>query len=349
MEPLVEVFQHKGNSECLSGLSGIVGSDEACDFEEARTPPFDDCGDGTGQLGATGLGCVSRNDYARYALLGGLQEEERLGVNPLRLGFIGSTDTHNGTPGFTEEWSFQGHQGRTDADPAVLLGGGDFAATGLKATPGGLAAVWAEENQRGSLFAALRRRETYATSGTRISLRVFGGWDFPDDLCSNPDMVRLGYEHGVPMGGVLPTAAPGAAPSFAISALRDAGTAQHPGTPLQRLEIIKGWVDRGIKHQRVYAVSGDFNSTADVDLDTCTPRGSGSDSLCGVWRDPDFDPAQRAFYVARVVENPSCRWNTWLCNRLAAAERPPACSDPATRKSIQERAWSSPIWYAPAD
>ena len=138
MEPLMEIYQHKGDSECMNGLSGVVGAtDEQCDFEKRRSAPVNDCGDGTGTLGAVGLGCVSRLDYARGTLLAGLQERERIGVNPYPLGFIGSTDTHNGTPGNTNERTFGGHQGSADANPTVLL------SANTKLSPGGLAGVWA--------------------------------------------------------------------------------------------------------------------------------------------------------------------------------------------------------------
>src|SRR5262249_10597938 len=151
-----------------------------------------------------------------------------------------STDTHNGTPGFTNERTFVGHQGSTDAAPAVLL------SDNLTLSPGGLAAVWAEENSRESLFDALRRKETFATSGPRIAVRLFGGWSLPTNLCGDAALVRIGYAQGVPMGGVLPPRpAAGTAPAFLISALRDPGTAEQPGTQLQRLQVIKGWIANG--------------------------------------------------------------------------------------------------------
>jgi Protein of unknown function (DUF3604) len=349
MEPLVEVYQHKGNSECMNGLSGIMGAaDEQCEFEKRRQGKIVDCGDGTGQQGAVSQGCVSRLDFVRGALLAGLQEQERLGVNPYRLGLIGSTDTHNGTPGFTDEWSWGGHQGNADGTPETLLGGATAATGGAVYSPGALAAVWAEENSRSSLFDALRRKETFATSGTRISVRVFGGWDLPEGLCADPNLTQVGYERGVPMGALLPLRPETAtAPTFVITALRDAGTVDHPGAQLQRLQVIKGWTEAGIPHQQVYDVAGDANNGATVDLSTCTPVGAGADSLCTVWTDPDFNPNQQAFYYVRALENPTCRWNTWVCNRLPAGEKPPACTDPAVPKTLQERAWTSPIWYQP--
>jgi hypothetical protein len=143
------------------------------------------------------------------------------------------------------------------------------------------------------------------------------------------------------------TAAAPAAPVFVVSAARDAGTAQHPGNLLQRIQIIKVWVgDDGSFHEAVHDIAGAKNG-ADVDPGTCRPRGPGSDQLCGVWRDPDFDAARAAVYYARVLENPSCRWHAYDCNALPADARPPGCSDPEVPWTIQERAWTSPIWYTP--
>ena len=349
IEPLVEVYQHKASSECFNGLSGILGApDEQCDFEKRRQGPVIDCGDRVGSLGAVTMGCVSRLDYARGALLAGLREEDRLGVNPYRLGFIASTDTHNGTPGHTEEWNFMGNQGANDASPAVLLGPRTFVSEGIVFSPGGLAAVWAEENSRSSIFDALRRKETFGTSGTRLSVRVFGGWNLPANLCTDPNLVQSGYAQGVPMGGVLgPRPAGAGAPMFVIDAFRDPGTAAHPGAQLQRLQVIKGWIADGQATQHVYDVAGEPGNGATVDLTTCMPQGSGHDSLCTVWTDPDFDPAQHAFYYVRVLENPTCRWNTWLCNALPPDQQQPSCTDPTVPKTVQERAWTSPIWYTP--
>ena len=349
-EPLVEIYQHKGDSECMNGLGGFVGEpDEACDFEKSPRDPFEDCGDGTGNGGVSRLGCYSMRDFVRGALLTGLRESERIGVNPFRLGIIASTDTHNGTPGAVAEDRFVGHRGLDDGTPALQLGSGSLTPGGIQFSPGGLAAVWAEENSRPALFDALRRREVYGTSGPRLAVRFFGGWTLPDDLCDRPDLVETGYRDGVPMGGELPARTDGAdAPRFVVSALRDPGTAARPGVELQRVQIVKGWVDAGELHQQVFDIAGNADDGATVDEATCTPSGGGADSLCAVWRDPAFDAGQHAFYYARVLEDPSCRWSTYVCNRLAAADRPPACTDPSVPKTIQERAWTSPIWYTPA-
>ena len=192
--------------------------------------------------------------------------------------------------------------------------------------------------------------ETFGTSGPRITARFFGGWDYPADLCADPELVAKGYAGGVPMGGDLPDpTASGEVPVFVVSALRDPGTAERPGGLLQRIQIIKGWADdEGGLHQAVYEVAGSADNGADVDLATCEPRGRGADTLCAVWTDPDFDMGRRAYYYARVLENPSCRYSTFQCLSAPEEERPTGCDDPALPKTIHERAWTSPIWYEPA-
>lgn len=346
MEPLVEIYQHKGDSECMNGLSGIIGaSDEQCDFEKDPRP-FIDCGAGTGGGGVARGGCFSRFDFVRNVLLAGLAEDERLGVNPYRLGIIASTDTHNGTPGAVEEATFQGHRGTDDATPATQLGTGALTPGGIQFSPGGIVGVWAEENSRPSIFDALRRREVFGTSGPRIAVRFFGGWNLPAGLCSDPDMLTDAYAAGVPMGSLLdpPTAA---APSFLVTTARDPGTLARPGTQLQRVQVVKGWVDAAGLHEEVFDVAGDANNGATVDTDTCVTSGPGADTLCAVWTDPAFDPSRHAFYYVRVLENPTCRWSTITCNALAPGDRPASCTDPDVAKTVQERAWSSPIWYRP--
>jgi hypothetical protein len=337
MEPVVEMMQIKGDSECRNGLWGVAGGeDELCDFEkmramQPRTPP--DCKEGIGAGAMVGKGCVARNDFVRHALVAGLAEADRIGVNPFRFGFSASTDSHDGTMGKVEEWRY-GLTGMREA-PRFNTNGG------------GVIGVWAEENSREAIFDALRRREVYGTSGPRIAPRFFAGWGLDPELCSDAELVAKGYATGVPMGGILPDAPVAAgAPRFAVSALADAGTAEHPGGLLQRAQIVKGWVgENGVFEHRVYDVAGSADNGAAVDLDTCTPEGPGHQTLCGVWSDPDFDPSKRAVYYARIVENPSCRWNTYMCNQASAAGRPASCDDPMFPKTIQERAWTSPIWY----
>jgi hypothetical protein len=264
---------------------------------------------------------------------------------------VASTDTHLGTPGAVEEDRFLGHGGAgVPARASVPRGLPDK----LEYNPGGLAVVWAEENSRQSLFAAMRRRETYATSGPRIVSRLFAGRDFEATLCEAPDRIQQGYARGVPMGGVLPLAE--GAPRLLVAASRDPGTADAPGLPLQRIQVVKGWVDAaGGAHTRVVDVAGDADNGASVDLHSCEPSGSGFDELCTVWEDDSFDPALPAFYYTRVLENPGCRWSQRQCAAAGVdCARPEtvkrgfdACCADEHRPVVQERAWSSPVWYLP--
>ena len=291
------------------------------------------------------LPAMTRTDFVRYALLEGLREEDRIGVNPYAFGFIGSTDNHMSVPGAVSEASAPYKFG-TPLEKLLSLGEAKRAPAFWN--PGGLAAVWAEENTRDSIFDALKRREAFATSGPRIVPRFFGGWEMDPGLCDSPNFAQEGYASGVPMGGQLPPRpADVQGPIFAVSALADPGLSHQPGGLLQRIQVIKGWVDeQGFFHQEVHEVAGDPANGADVDLATCTPQGAGAASLCGVWRDPDFDPSREAVYYARVIENPSCRWSTRLCLELPEDERPDGCVSDRLPKTIQERAWTSPIVYA---
>jgi hypothetical protein len=352
MEPLVEIYQHKGDSECINGLATVPGApDELCDLEKQQSAPLDDCGvDGTSWGAIAGLGCTSWRDYVRGALETGLVEGERIGQNPYKLGFVASTDTHNGTPGAVDEASYRGHLGLADQSPENALGGDALAGQPLLSNPGGLAGVWAEENSRDALFDALRRKETFATTGPRIVVRLFAGWDYPADLCDRPDLVARGYRTGAPMGGDLPPRPQGASSSaIVLSALADPGTKERPGNLLQRAQIVKLWLGPdGAPREQVIDVAGDPQSGASVDTSTCQPTGPGATSLCAVWSDPDFDPASPALYYARVVENPSCRWSTHLCNSLPPEKRAALkCDTLPVSKTVQERAWTSPVWYTP--
>ncbi len=339
LETLVEITQHKGDSECR-----VTGSDELCGFEAVPWKRMMD-------MTRPGLwGEAPPLSYVRETLAEGLVQLERTGANPFKLGIIGSTDTHFSAPGMVDEDRHVGH----GAGLAFAMHGILPYPDQPRFNPGGLAVLWAEENSRDALFAAMRRREAYGTSGPRIVVRFFGGWDYPTDLCAAPDFAARGYAGGVPMGSDLPPRA-GAAPIFAISALRDPGGGGAPSTALQRIQIVKLWSD-GERRERVYEVAGDPDNGAGVDLATCTPLGTGHDTLCAVWRDPDFDPRRPAAYYARVVENPSCRWNAYACNRHGVDCSDPDtypdslqnCCDPQIPKTIQERAWTSPIWYEPA-
>ena len=355
LEPIVEVMQHKGDSECVPDAPGILGGvDEACDFEKFamagdRYGVEDTCYTGPFAEWVPHLGpdCFSPRSYVRYALTEGLAEEARLGVNPFKFGLMASTDTHNGLAGGVAERTWPGHLGTIDDTAAerVTMDGDQYGNTANG--PGGLVGVWAEENSRESLFDAMRRREVFGTSGPRIQPRLFGGWGYPDDLCGAADPVAAAAAGGVPMGADLPPRS-GDGPRFVAMATRDPGTVDAPGGRLQRIQVVKGWIDAdGHANQQVIDVAGTPPGNASVDTATCAVHGTGHDQLCAVWTDPEFDPARRAVYYARVLENPSCRFSAWQCVGLAGDERPPDCDAPGLPRVIQERAWTSPIWYTP--
>ena len=375
-EPLVEIIQAKGESECHTGVGT---EDELCLFEKLERRPL--CGEAGADEDCvrvcagsdTTRGCLASNNYVRNALKLGLEFEQQLDVNPYKLGFIGSTDTHNGTPGGTDESNYQGHHGFEDGTPArraLTPEIKEFSASREKSS-GGLAGVWAEQNTRSAIFAALQRRETFATSGTRISVRFFAGWDFPGTMDMNTDLVALGYGKGVTMGGDLPAhaglqhavksaeGAPendnpartdnAAAPGFIIWAMKDP-----QGVNLQRIQVIKGWLEQNESREQVYDVACSDGLTPDPDTYRCPDNGAtvklqdcsvsqdkGAAELKTQWRDPDFNREQPAFYYVRVLENPSCRWSTWEALR----ENTEPFED--VDLTMQERAWSSPIWYSP--
>ena len=352
LEPLVEIYQGKGSSECHPGL-GLT--DEECGFEQwvANCPE-----------GET-IGCSTTNDMVRDTLVRGLAAEKEWGINPFKLGFIGSTDSHLGTPGATEENDYRGQLGHPDSSPVKRLGrelyydlegveqnldeGGWGFMGPTKFSPGGLAAAWAEDNTREEIWDAFARRETYATSGTRIQVRFFGGFEYPENAHKKRNAVKLGYRKGVPMGGDLSAAPDGQSPTFIVTALRDPDSA-----PLQKLQIVKGWVENGEQRSEVYDIAcagaavPDANSNrcpdndATVDPASCAIDESQGDSQLGAtWTDPDFDASESALYYVRVLENPVCRWSTHdaLSIGVELPEHVPA--------TIKERAWTSPIWYTP--
>jgi hypothetical protein len=344
-EPLVEIMQHKGDSECM--LGGDT-TDEACGFEKLPYSSF-------AGVGRVAQGRIlepsdrpDRRSMVREALKKGLVLEQQLGENPLKYGFVASTDTHLGTPGLVMEDDAKGHGG-AGSRPTVGL------PDDIEFNPGGLAVVWAEENSRDSIFAAMQRREAYGTSGTRPVVRFFGGWDYSEKMCASRDFAAQGYAGGVPMGSDLPQRPDdGAAPRFAVWALRDPGGAGVAGTPLQRVQIVKGWIDGGEAREKVFDVAGGLNG-ASVDSSTCERKGEGASQLCAVWEDPDFDGDDRAFYYARVLENPTCRWSQKLCvdagvrcdDPSSIARGYEACCSETHVRTQQERAWTSPIWYTP--
>ncbi|MCX2975421.1 DUF3604 domain-containing protein [Halieaceae bacterium IMCC8485] len=353
LEPLVELYQGKGSSECHPGL-GMT--DEECGFEQWVPNCSED----------NLLGCSTTNDMVRDTLVRGLAVEQKWGINPFQLGFVGSTDSHLGTPGATEENDYRGQLGYPDDSPARRLGlesyydyegreevnmeeGGWGFMGPTKFSPGGLAVAWADDNTREDIWDALARRETYSTSGTRIQVRFFGGFDFDGDAHQRNNFIKQGYRKGVPMGGELAAAADGQSPTFIVAALRDPQNA-----PLQKLQVIKGWVENGEARSAVYDVACAGGAQPDastarcpareasVDLKTCAiDETQGDAQLATTWTDPDFNASESALYYVRVLENPVCRWSTYDARRVGA-ELPEHV--PAT---IKERAWTSPIWYKP--
>jgi len=341
-EPIAEMYQVKGSSECALGLGA---TDEECGFSQVLEP----C-----QEGETS-GCAFKTSFVRQGFKVGLELEQELGFNPLKFGMIGSTDTHNGNSGDTEEWDFPGKVGALTS-PAIRR----FAAKeGAKAyqsilkfhTSGGLAAVWAEENTRDSIFSAMKRKEVYATSGTRITVRMFAGWEFDESIKGANDPVQVATQGGVPMGGELTSASSNTeSPTFFVWAGADTLSA-----PLQRIQMVKGWIDeQGETHEQVQDIVCSDGLEVDPITMRCPDNGAsvnvsscsietekGAPELMAAWKDPEFDRRQAAFYYTRVLQNPTCRWSTYDAIRLGIAPSPEV---PAT---IRERAWSSPIWVGP--
>ncbi len=341
-EPLVEMMQHKGDSECDVRAGW---SDEACGFEKL---PFDNFGSQSRGERDPNLKPAASN-FVRWALGEGVRLRAELGANPFRYGIIAATDTHVAAPGLVSERNHPGHGGAGLASAEEI----PPVPEDWEFNPGGLAVLWAEENSRAALFAAMKRREAYGTSGTRPLVRFFGGWEFAAEMCGSTSFVADGYAKGVPMGGDLPPKR-GEAPKFALWALADPGTADEPGAPLQRVQLIKGSLKDGKIEEQVIDVAGGPND-ASVDLASCERKGSGAAELCTVWSDPEFDANAPAFYYARVLENPSCRWSQYVCNAqqvdCSKPDEVPAdfapCCAPEHQRTVQERAWTSPIWYAP--
>lgn len=354
LEPLAEILQTKGDSECRNGIDSVLGSaDEFCDFEKLRSAAENiaDCDESFGSGGMLLTGCTSRYNFVRYALAAGLRERRELGVNPFAMGIIAATDTHNGMAAADSENHYMGSHGMDRDVLSRLQGtkevpGGIGKGSPVRYGPGGVAGVYAQENSREALFDAMRRRETFGTSGPRIEPRFYAGWGLDQVDCQSPDFIDQAGKLGVPMGSQLNARDANTGPLgpvFLASATHDprAGAGL-----LQRIQIIKSWIDgNGATHQAVHNIAGDPHNGASVDPASCEVSGEGFRQLCATWRDPDFDPAVSAVYYARVLENPSCRWSRHDCNRLPEDQRPPSCSDPELPWQIQERAWTSPIWY----
>jgi hypothetical protein len=332
-EPITEITQFKGTSETHPVLSP---TDEQADFEIWNTV-----------VGATEVIEPDIGSYVRTAYGRGLAIEDTQGFNPYKFGLIGSSDSHNSSSA-VEESNFTGGHGNADMTAEVRLDSrpSTLADSSLSFSASGLAVVWAEANTREAIFDAMRRRETFATSGPRIRVRFFAGEALGRDLWSRNDAVELAYRGGVPMGGELaPTQT---SPVFAAWALRDPES-----TALDRLQIVKGWSENGEPRERIYDIAcadgrapgGDHRcapSEATVELETCAVDASrGAAELQATWTDPDFEPGQRTFYYVRVLENPSCRWSTW--DAVRTGRTPP----PEVSTTLKERAWTSPIWVGP--
>jgi len=345
-EPLYEVTQMKGDAEAHQLLSP---DDEFADFENL------DAGNISGKVAKTPE--MLPKEYGRSALMEGLRLEEKLGVNPFKFGMIGSTDAHTGIPSSREENNFsKAHFVEPSADRAehALIQGAvpELSVMVRDVGASGLAAVWARENTREAIWDAMARKEVYATTGTRLKVRVFAGWDFEADEVQRPDFARTGYARGVPMGGDLSSAPDGKAPAFMIRALRDAD-----GANLDRMQIIKGWLDsRGEVHERIYdVVVSDGRSIGDdgrarepvgstIDLPNASYTNTiGDPVMAGHWVDPDFDPSLRAFYYVRVIEIPTPRWTAYDA-KFFDTDMPEG-----TKMTVQDRAYTSPIWYTPGN
>ncbi|MDA0761542.1 MAG: DUF3604 domain-containing protein [Proteobacteria bacterium] len=339
-EPVYEVTQVKGDGEAHPTLSP---ADEFADYENwdadniARTEQKEDW--------------MLKHEYARGALKLGLAYEEALGVNPFKFGMIGSTDGHN-TFSTTAEDNFFGKFPESEPAPERMTNAmaNDALWQNWRLVASGYAAIWAEENTREALFDAMKRREVYATTGSRIQVRFFGGFDYGEDDIHKPDYVTLGYQKGVPMGGDLTRDAKAGAPTFLIAAAKDP-----LGANLDRIQVVKGWlVSDGTVEERVYDVAWSGSRKVSPDTGKLPAVGStvdeksasylntiGATSLATYWQDPDFDASQRAFYYVRVLEIPKPRWTT-----LDAAYFGLTLPDEVPRE-IQDRAYTSPIWYTP--
>ena len=343
-EPLHEMTQIKGDEEAHPLLSP---DDEFADFENWDVANIDGS--------AAKEDWMLQHEYARSALKLGLKLGKELGVNPYKYGMIGTTDAHTALS-TARESNYFGKYAHTEPSPdrhnREVIPADDPALRILTSqeSASGLIAVWARENTREDLFGAMKRKEVYATTGTRIRVRVFGGWDFEAEEVSRPDFVAQGYSRGVPMGGDLSNAPDGGVPRFMIRVLRDPD-----GANLDRVQIIKGWVDdKGETHERIFDVAvSDGRQIADdgrardpvgntVDIPTATYTNSIGDAVMSAyWQDPDFDPQAPAFYYVRVIEIPTPRWTTY---DHAFFGVPLPENVPAT---IQDRAYTSPIWYTP--
>ncbi len=340
-EPLYEATQIKGDGEAhryLSPTDELAGYEIWDKFNLNMTVPKEKD--------------MLQYEYARTALQIGLQLEAKLGTNPYKFGMIGSTDTHTALSTADEDNFFGKHSG-TEPNPKRMTHPvgcfGDNCIIGWQQAASGYAAVWASENTRESIFEAMERKETYATTGPRMTVRFFGGWDFVAADAANRLPADVGYAKGVPMGGDLRSAPAGKSPTFLVGAMKDPLSGN-----LDRIQIVKGWVDaKGARQEKVYDVAWSDNrkpgangklpavgNTVDVANATWTNT-IGASELITAWKDPDFDPKLRAVYYARVIEIPTPRWTTYDA-KFFGIEIPEGVPT-----STQERAYTSPIWYTP--
>jgi hypothetical protein len=338
-EPLTEIIQTKGSSDTHPAFSP---NDEFADFEQFPN------------MINVGQASQIKYGYVRQGLVEGMVIEEKLGANPYKMGIVSGADSHSSYSN-NEEFNFHGSHAKADDTPQKRLSpipnpSGDVGAVVGSA---GATAVWAEENTRAAIFDAMKRKETYGTSGPLIRLRFFGGWEYPMGLVKDKDFVKKAYAGGVPMGRDLPPRKGkdlAKAPAFAVWALKDPESGN-----LDRIQIIKGWVNKwGRASEKIYDVALSDDRVVDPKTGKAPPVGNtvnirkatytndiGDNQLAAVWIDPDFDPAQRVVYYVRVLEIPTPRWSTYdsVRNKLPLVDKVPA--------TIQERAWSSPIWYTP--
>lgn len=338
-EPLTEIIQTKGSSDTHPLFSP---NDEFADFEIQQNMI------NVGQTGQMKYG------YFRQAIADGMAMETKLGSNPFKYGVAAGADSHSGYSN-NEEFNFHGSHGVLDDTAKKRVNPATNATGSFNGQMGsaGTTAVWAEENTRASIFDGMKRKEAYGTSGPLIRLRFFGGWNYPGDLTSDENFVENAYKGGVPMGGDLPKAS-SEAPTFAVWAMKDPDSGN-----LDRVQIIKVFVNKwGLAGEKIYDVvwsdedkrqidpeTGKLppvGNTVDIKTATYSNDSIGANQLRAVWTDPDFDANQKAAYYVRVLEIPTPRWTTYDAARLGIE---PLKKVPAT---IQERAWSSPIWYTPA-
>ena len=339
-ERLIEMKQIKGQSETHPLLSP---NDEFANYEIMSFL--------IGLPETSGRIAHIVGSYARQALKDGVTLQDTRGFNPYKFGFVGGSDSHNtGTP--YRQNNFYGGHGINDGTIQTRMAGHLFSGMDVRyENPAGLSGVWAEQNTRASIWDAMYRKETFATSGPRIKVRFFGGWGLADSLVKDHDWIKTAYKTGVPMGADLPPLkAPAKAPAFALWAAKDPTSGN-----LDRIQVVKGWTKNGQSFEKIYDVAWAGDRKADkwtgvvppiastVDVDNATYTNSvGASELKTVWTDPDFDASLHAFYYARVLEIPTPRWSTLQAHEMGMA---PPDVVPTT---VQERAWSSPIWYTPS-